>query len=227
LITAQKYLCIIFLAFILTTCKKKTSVKVTVFNYALNEPVSNAVVALIERHQGGWSAASCNEIDNVTTDANGECEFDNEKLRSKSSYDYFFAITNLYDQTQTYPCAGKTTGFITKGKAETLVLRANGEGLIVLQFNNVLTPALIGDSLIYRVSSATYLVPGEPFPFGGGGVLVGAFSTYPPLIVLAPETTDGGKKIVNIRKRKMGVVTTNVDTVKVYPNQTTTVVINW
>lgn len=63
----MKYTGLILLLFTLTTCKKKTTVKVKVYNYALDEPIANATVAMVEKkgESGGGifgGGAKCHEI---------------------------------------------------------------------------------------------------------------------------------------------------------------------
>jgi hypothetical protein len=231
-----KYLVALLLLMSISTCKKKTTINVTVFNYAMNEPVANAKVVLVERKESGLftSNASCSEIANATTDANGNCSFDNEKLRSNSSYDYFLAVSNAYGVPQSYPCGGFSAGFLTKGKPQQKTLDASSfDAYFVVQYNNLLNPSQMGDSLVVTITNPQYLIPGEPNTFGGGGVFY-AFPYYgcngfpfPNIITTESVRTDAGRNTVHIRKRKMGVTTTSVDTVKIYPNQTATVVINW
>ena len=67
-----------------------------------------------------------------------------------------------------------------------------------------------------------------------GGGINGGISThddpnYPFASILKSEIikTTGQRLRRHIRKRKMGVVTDVVDTIKVYPNTLTTVMINW
>ncbi|MEO6302853.1 MAG: hypothetical protein ABIP51_06750 [Bacteroidia bacterium] len=208
-----------------------------VYNYALSEYVANATVVLIEKKgdNGGGilvGNASCKEIAWAITDSNGECFFDKEKLKSNKKYDYFFTISNIYGQTQNYPCQGKN--YLDKGKVQEIILDGSYyDGYLKVQYNNLLNPSQQDDSLNVRITSTYYNLPNEPYAFGGDGVFV-AFPFYgcngfpfPAILYVNSIKTQGGKKIVNIRKRKMGIVTTTIDTVKVYPNQTTIVPINW
>lgn len=50
---------------------------------------------------------------------------------------------------------------------------------------------------------------------------------YQPVFVMGPIKTQCGFKIVNIRKRKLGVVTTIMDTILVRPNAETLLEIQW
>jgi hypothetical protein len=230
-------LVLFFISLFCSTCKKKTTIKVKVFNYALNEPIANATVALVERKlSGGLFAAdySCEELMSLQTDANGECSFNEEKLRDKKKYTYFFGITNAYGLAQSYPCGGKSSGFIKVGGAQTTILNLSSfNGFIKIRESNLLNPSQNGDSLILLINSSIYNLPNDNNPQGGGGVL-NSYSyygdkgyPYPGILNSNEIETPCGIKIVKVRKRKMGVVTTSVDTVKIYPNETKIIEINW
>ena len=107
------------------------------------------------------------------------------------------------------------------------------DGNLIVKQNNLLNPSQSNDSISIRIVSGIYYLPEHTIPSGGGGVL-NTYAFYgmngfpfPPVLTSDVIKTACGTKIIKIRKRKMGVVTTSVDTVKVYPNQTTTVVIDW
>jgi hypothetical protein len=208
--------------------------EVTVFNYALNEPVAGATVVLVERHQGGFKSTSCREVASVTTDEKGECSFEKEKLKKNKDYDYFLAVSNAYSVGLNYPCEGKNSGFLEKGKNKAVTLDVgNFDGNINVKYINLLNPSQQYDTLSIRITSAEYTIPGQTYPIGGGGVFIGEpyygcnGFPFPASFGADPVKTSCGSKVVKIRKRKMGIITTSVDTVKVYPNQTTTVEINW
>ncbi len=234
MIRIAKYFLVLITFFTLTTCRKKTDINATAFNYALNEPIANAKVVLVEKHQNGWGNTSCKEIANAVTDANGKCHFDKEKLRINKNYDYYLAISEAYGIGQGYPCDGKTSGFFTPGKTEDVILEASGfDAYIQVQYNNLLSPSQPDDSLFVGIANPIYQVPGKPYPYGGGGVFI-AFPFYgcngfpfPATVVIPTVKTNAGKNTVHIRKRKMGIVTTSIDTVKIYPNETKTIEINW
>lgn len=231
-----KYVLLILLALSFNTCKRSTALKVTAFNYALNEPIANANVVIVERKTSGWLSASysCREVANATTDSNGECLFDEEKLKNREAYDYYAVINNAYGKAQYYPCGGKTSGFLAIGKVnEKQIHSENFEAYIKVQYNNLLNPAQAGDSIAVGVITPEYRVPGEPYAFGGGGI----FSNrnyygdnnfpYSSQFISNSITTIGGKHILKIYKKKMGVVTNTVDTIKIYPYETKLIEINW
>jgi hypothetical protein len=215
------------------TCKKKTSVHVRLLNPALNEYVPGATIVLVERHLNGKGISSCEEIATAKTDSNGECEFEKEKMKSRKNYEYYCAVKESWGLQQNYPCEGKTSRFLKKGKSQDWLMTDYVDGNMRVQYNNLLSPSQPGDSLIVGISTTDYYDPIAGVNQGGGGVF-GAFPFYgcngfpfPPVVTLTPIKTLAGKKTVITRKRKMGIVSTSTDTVKVYPNQTTTVEINW
>jgi hypothetical protein len=208
-----------------------------VFNPALDEYVANAKVILLERKgEGSGSflvpAASCKEIAEVTSDANGYCSFDKERLKINNNRTYFCSIKESWGQTQFYTCAGRTSGFIDVGKTQDIILSDEADAYVQVQYNNALNPSVSGDSLIVSISGIKYINPKDGKEIGGG--INGGISThddpnYPFASILKSEIikTIGQRLRRQIRKRKMGVVTDVVDTIKVYPNTLTTVMIDW
>lgn len=231
-----KYLLIVICLVSLTTCKKKTSIKVMVFNPALNEYVANAKVALVERKGEGslFGDVSCEEIASATTNNNGECFFEKEKLRSTNKYQYFCAVTNSWGIQQAYSCVGKSSNFLLKGREQDWLVTDYGEGYLQVQYNNLLNPSQPNDSLIVSIFTAEYYDPILGHSQGGGSVF-GAFPFHdinnppnnPAVITLNSIKTLSGRKVAKIRKRKFGNVTTSIDTIKIYPNQTKVFQINW
>lgn len=176
-----KHTAVAALLLTLVTCKKKTTIDVQVFDYALNEPVANAKVVLVERKESGVfsSDASCNEIATSITDAYGNCSFDKEKLKTSSSYQYFMAITESYGKAQSYPCGGKTSGFLNVGTTNQKKLEVGIiASFIKVQLNNLFNPAQSGDSLIINIYNPKYTLPESGNTRGGGGFYLGeAFTT--------------------------------------------------
>jgi hypothetical protein len=230
---------ICFLLFFLLlgqSCKKKTSVQVLMWNYALGEPSAGANVVLVEKHTGFGGKTSCEEIASATSDQEGRCVFDREKLRKSKGYDYFVNTNFIYGKDASYPCSiGRThDGYIEKGGTQEIVLNVSDyEAHLQVQYNNLLNPSQPNDSLLVSISLVAYTVPGEPYPFGGGGIVSSSTTQnsfgypFPPTFISGSIQTYGSKHLVQIRKRKLGVVTTSLDTIKVYPYQTATVVVNW
>jgi hypothetical protein len=165
-----KHTLAVVVIFMFTTCKKKTNIDVTLFNYALNEPVANAKVVLVERKLSTFgSNYSCEEIDSKTTDANGKCSFDREKLKTNSKYQYYLAKTEVYGKAQTYPCEGKTSGFLKVGSTSRQTIEAgNFPAFFKVQLNDFLIPSQANDSFFVSVRNPEYKVPGEQYPRGGG-----------------------------------------------------------
>lgn len=231
------YLILILFVLTVTTCRKKTWIKVKVYNYALNEPIANATVVLFEKkgESGGGifgGNASCKEIGLMTTDSNGECHFEKEKLRAAGKYNYFLAITNAYGIQQNYPCGGKTSGFLDKSKTQAVALNASYfDGYFRIQYNNLFNPSQIGDSLIVMPRRLIFNTP-EGGTVGGGGIFGGGIyvssgnNNYPPTFNSQPDKVTG-IIVIDVRKRKLGVLSTYSDTIKAYPNKTTTAQINW
>jgi hypothetical protein len=151
-------------------------VNIKVFNYALNEPIAGAKVVLVERKESGLFASnsSCAGIASATTNLNGECNFDNEKLKRRNNFDYFFAMSEAYNMLQSYPCGGKTSGLIVKGKTQEQILNlSNFDAYFKVQIINLFNTASNGDSLLITVTTPKFMVPGQPYLFGGGGVYYG------------------------------------------------------
>ncbi len=221
---------------IIVTCKKKTSIRVKLFNPALNEYVANGTVVLVEKKgdSGGGifsSTSSCKEVASAVTDANGECYFDKEKLRSNR--DYFLAVKESWGLEQGYPCGGSYFGNVEKGGTRDMVVIDEADGYFQIQYNNLLNPSQQDDSIVVSLVTVEYNNP-------KGGVVQGngsAFYNYnfygengfpfPSPIIVPPIKIKGQRLKRTIHKRKMGVVTTIIDTVRIYPKQTTLVPINW
>lgn len=150
-----KYTSSLLILLSLTTCKKKTTIDVQVYDYAMAEPVANAKVVLVERKESGVfsSNASCKEVASAVTDANSNCSFDKEKLRTSSSYQYFMAITESYGKAQSYPCGGKTSGFLNVGNTNKQLLEVGSiPAYFKVQLNNFLIPSQANDSF-FRINS--------------------------------------------------------------------------
>lgn len=229
-----KYLIFIVSLILANACTKETSIRARLFNPALNECVANATVVLVEKN-GDGETASCKEIASGTTDANGAVYFDKKILRTSEGYKYYCAVRQSWGAQQGYTCAGKTSGFINVGKTQEIILTDYAQGYFKVQYNNLLNPSQLNDSLIVGICNVIFYDPIAEHNQGGGGVF-GDFVFYgcngfpfPPMVIITPTTDKiyGSRLIVNTRKRKMGTVTTQVDTVKAYPNQTTIIQVNW
>ncbi len=235
--TVTTYFYLSIAVILLSTCKKKTTVHVKLLNPALNEYVANATIVLVEKkgEAGGGlfiGNVSCKEIATAVTNANGEAVFDKEKLRRATKYNYFFAVKESWGLAQSYPCGSKASGFLTKGKTQEVLLTDYIETYVKMQYNNVFNPGMSGDSLKCSVEQSLYYDPVSGGTQGGGGIggISIDYNTYypfPSVSVTSPVKIYANRLIVSIRKRKMGVVTTSLDTIKAYPNQTTVVQVNW
>ena len=238
MIKISKYFFIFLLALAITTCKKKTSIKVKLFNPALNEYVANAKIVLVDKKgysNDGKHAGSkdCEEIANAITDNNGECFFDREKLVSSKKHNYFVAVKESWGAEQFYPCGGDALCYIDVGNNNDKVLSDVGEADFIIQYNNLLNPSQQDDSLIVNLFTIGYTdLVGNVFQGNEGVFGTSHFYGYNGFPFASSFTTPlmkikSQRLKCTIRKRKMGIVTTTVDTVKVYPNQTTTIPINW
>lgn len=225
---------LLILTIVFTTCKKKTNITVKVFNPALNEYVTGAVVSLMEVKDGSLlTGGSCNEIATATTDVNGIASFDREKLRTNKKYHYKVGIKESWGIAHQNPCSGQTQNYLDVGKSQEIQLSDYLETSVNLQYNNLLNPSQSGDSIAVSVTTIVYYDPMIGHTQGGGGVFAdyrcNPLCGYPyqSLLLYSNLKTDVSRLVVEQRKRKMGIVTTTIDTVKVYPNQTTTIQINW
>lgn len=219
---------------VLSTCRKKTTIKVKLLNPLLNEYVSNATIVLVEKKDGGlFSKGGCKEIATAVTDNNGECTFDEEKLKKNASYSYFCAVKESWGLQQSYPCEGIADRFLKKGGAQDWIVTDYGDGTVQLQYKNLFNPAQIGDSLYAIATRESFYDPIAGHDVGGGGVNNNSIQSfdpgqiYPPIIDATYPTKASGVFVIKTRKRKLGVVSTRVDTVKAYPNKTTIIEINW
>lgn len=229
----------LFLSLLIMGCKRNTNIKVKAVIAALDEPCRNCKVVLVERKENGFfsSNAQCKEFASAITDNNGECNFDKERLKTRNNFDYFLTVSDAYGQQLSSTCAGKTSGFIKVGNSQEEILDASGlNGTLVVQYNHPLQPFIFEDSLIVSLSTLEYINPKDgSIVKGGGGIYFGGYSylvpnptpTLPNLILSDPKQTKAQRLQRYVRKRKMGVMSVKVDTVKIYPNQTTTVVIDW
>lgn len=224
------------LLMVFTTCKKKTDIEVKVYNPYIEEYVANATVVIVAKkgESGGGlfsGRASCSEIATATTDVNGIAHFDNQKLKTREGYKYFGVVKEAWGVTKSYPCGGYQGSYLDKGKSNSILLTEYTEGSINVQVNNMFNPAIAGDSIIFKSNRLAVYDPkfggniGEAFLFGIEEEY-NASTSYPN-VTIGNSTPLYGKIRVYIRKRKMGVVTTTIDTIKAYPNQTTTIQVNW
>jgi len=233
-VTGLRFFLILTLLLSLSTCKRKTTIKVNAYNYALAEPISNASIVLVEKKDATAGGTSCKVIAEATTDANGECSFEKEKLKIDKKFSYFMAISTAYGKDQSYSCGGNSANYLEVGNTNTKELQSSDfVAYFKVQYTNLLNPSISGDSLVIAVTSPKYTVPSQPYPFGGGG-LFGAWPNhegsqypFPNLIITETIKTTGGKNILYVRKRKMGVTTSTIDTIKIYPYETKTIEIKW
>ncbi len=225
---------IIIIAVYSICCKKKTTIDIQVFNPLLQEYVSGAKVVLVEKEENGGifnPKSTCLEIAECTTDNNGNCYFDKEKLKTKNKISYFCAIKESWGVQQSYPCTGKSSGFLIIGETNQLVLLDDINGEFAIQYNNLFNPSINGDSLVVIPKRLEFPNP-KGGAVGGGGVSGGGTfvsngnNNYPAVFSNTPDKLSG-IIVINIRKRKLGVLSLISDTIKAYPNKFTKAQINW
>ena len=174
MIKAIKYVIYIILVFSLLTCRKKSDVNITVYNYAMSEPIAFAEVGIFEvRYKGSIFSASaeCKEIAHATADENGRCIFDNVKLKNTKAVQYVAKIKYAYGKAESYNCNVTQNSEVLKTGTNNLVLNNNDfDAYFKVQYNNLLNPSQSGDTLVIGIASPKYSVPNQPYPFGGGGV---------------------------------------------------------
>ena len=140
-----------------------------VFNPALNEYVSGAVVSLMEIKDGSlFSKDECNEIATAITDANGTTQFDKEKLRKGSKYHYKLGIKESWGVAHQNPCGSQTQDYLDVGKTQEVQMSDYIDADVKIQYNNVFNPGTNGDSLICLVTQSLYYDPMLGHNQGGG-----------------------------------------------------------
>ena len=157
------------LTMVFTTCKKKTTITVKVFNPALNEYVAGAVVSLLEIKEtqtfiGNGSKTTCSEIATATTDANGVATFDREKLHKANKYKYKVGIKESWGIEHPLPCSSQTQDYLDVGETQEVQLSDYLDTQVKIQYNNVFNPGTNGDSLICLIDQVPTPVLDLPQP---------------------------------------------------------------
>ena len=113
----------------MVSCKKKTTIRVRVFNPALNEYVPNATVVLNEiTDKTLFSSGGCKEIASEVTDNDGYALFDGEKLSTSSSSKYRCGIKDSWGIIPTNYESGFTK-FLNAEEKFTPLLKASYQGV--------------------------------------------------------------------------------------------------
>lgn len=224
-----------------TFCKKKTDLKVTVYNPYIQEYVKDAKILLEEFHEsnfftsGTYGAKRYDRMKVVVsgyTDENGVIIFSNEKLRSSSMYHYFINLTEIWGSS-TKQFDRNDFASLDKGNSNERIISDYTKGTFKIQFNNLFQPAQSGDSICilpdwYELFDPQYnqIIRGE----GIDNIYItyDVSSTLPSNFSINgyPEHA-GGKVLLNIRKRKLGILTLDTMTIQFYPKKTTSIFINW
>jgi hypothetical protein len=232
----KKLLTFILLLFLLSTCRKKSDIVITAYNYAMGEPIADAEVIIVESKLSGglFSATSeCKEIAKATTDGNGKCVFNDLKLKKNKNVQYAAKIKYSYGKNDSYNCNVTENSKVNLGNNNLVLNSSTYDCFFKVQYNNALNPSISGDSLIVYMTSPKYEVPGQPYPFGGGGAFnnknLNADNNYPYPSVFSSNTikSNAGKHVLKIYKKKLGILTQTIDTIKIQPYETKLIEINW
>lgn len=226
---------VLFFVTLCFSCRKKTDIEVRLFNPLLNENVSQAKLAIVERKgsSGFFGNSECKEIAVATTNENGIALFNSEKLKTDNKYQYFVVIKEAWGIANNYPCGGYNGSNLKKGGTNQIIKSDLSNGALVkLKINNLFTPVLSGDSLSYRIVLLEAMNPETGYIEGGGGVFSNGIDynsakTYSSVMYSSEVNSIGGRVSVYIRKKKLGVITQVYDTLKIYPNQLKIIEINW
>lgn len=232
------YICLLMCVLAsLTTCKKKTNITVKVFNPALNEYLSGAVVSLLEikETEGLFGTkTTCSEIATAKTDANGIATFDKEKLHTAHKYKYKVGLKESWGISHADPCSSAKQIYLEVGKSQEVQLSDYLEIEYKVEYNSsYLNPGISGDSLISIIEPSVYYDPmlGHTQGGGGGGYVILTYDNdYPITSTSYSQNTKifANRLVVTTRKRKMGVVNITIDTVRAYPSNGVTIVkLNW
>jgi 5-hydroxyisourate hydrolase-like protein (transthyretin family) len=219
---------LVCLIFYFTSCKKETTITVKVFNPALNEYVANATVVLLE-----MTSSNCTELATATTDNSGTAMFSKEKLHTSSSYHYQFGIKESWGIAHANACGTQAQNYLEVGKTQEVQISDYLEIEYRVRCNNTFNPGISGDSLRCDVAPMVYYDPmlGHTQGGGGGATVIFAYDvSYPMTAVYTSSSTKifANRLVVTTRKRKLGILTTTVDTVRAYPSNGVTIVdINW
>lgn len=233
----MKYFLPLAILCLFTTCRKKSDIEVTAYNYALGEPIANAEVVIMESTPGGrfFSASSdCRKVASAITNNDGRCTFYDLKLKTRKGVQYSAKIRSSYGDRHSYDCSVTEESEVKKNRSGSLILNSSIYSCnFIVRYKNLLNPSIPGDSLYVYIASAKYEVPGQPYPFGDEVVFIASPSygrngfPFASTVLTDPRKTYTGRHILKIYKKKMGAVTQTIDTVKIYPYETKLIEINW
>jgi len=149
---------------VFTTCRKKSDISITAWNYALGEPIANAEIAIMEvKYKGGLFSAGteCREIAHATTDANGQCFFSNLKLKKEQNVQYAAKIKYSYAKNTFYNCNVTENSEIKLENSNNKILNSSTyDCFFKVNYLNALNPSISGDSLVVAINGPKYEVPG-------------------------------------------------------------------
>jgi hypothetical protein len=224
-----------------TFCKKKTDLKVTVYNPYIQKYVKDAKISLKEFHESNFFTSGTlgtktydrmKVVASGYTDENGVVIFSNEKLRPSRMYHYFIDLTEIWGSS-TKQFDRNAFASLDKGNANERVISDYTKGTANIQFNNLFQPAQSGDSICILPDWHELYDPQYNQNITGEGIeniyiSYNVSNNLPNNFSINgyPEHA-GGKVLLNIRKRKLGILTLDTMTIQFYPKQTTTIFINW
>ena len=225
-------LCLLF-----PSCKKKTDILVKVYNPRLNEFVPNATVILFENNFGISFGSTTKDISTATTNENGIAYFDNAKLKKSGKHEYHITLKDAWGllNSDIYDTES-SDGSINKGGTSILtIFDTDPDATFYVKYNNIFNPAQINDSLSVLITAISVSSTKHSINYKIGGDTVFKKSIvynpvnlpYPTILSFNSINYKASKLIVKTTKYKLGVTSTMIDTVKIYPNKYNTININW
>lgn len=206
-----------------------------VYNAGLHDFVSNATVLLVEKHYrnriydpyGLGPHISCKTISEKETDINGTVVFDNEKLKTNKNTRYALFVKKAWDMEKTYTC---DYAIEFKNETEIYLDDKRRSGGFQFQINNLFAAAISGDSITIRTTKLIYpeIYSDQSYLTGFKTEIIKAYdNTMQSASVLTDLFEDNGTYLLQIKKRKSGLITNSTDTFKSYPNRSNIIQINW
>jgi hypothetical protein len=219
-------------------CKRKTDIKITIFNPYIQAYVKDAKISIVEFHTAGKFSGcygcrydKANTIADGSTDENGEVVFDDLKMKWNENYEYGFRINEIWGSDKVDYDYGTYDRF-QKGKTNSLVKCDYTKGASNIHITNLFIPGASGDSLILIPEWYDLYDPQQQTWIKSEGMqkIQLAFDDDANLrgdVNIANGSLAAGKVKLTVRKRKMSSVTVDTFSVQFYPKQTTNVIINW
>lgn len=227
---------IIFILVLFANCKKETDVTVKIYNPALDEYVSGAKVLIFDVDISAFSSGR-KDITIGVTDEKGVAYFRNVKFNKNSKHQYHTGLkeswgienSNVYD-------APSYNGSIKAGSnCEVTLYDIKTSANFNFQFENLLSPSQSGDSICFSLSTIKYQTYAHSlYSWHGGDTVYKSTIKYDIATMPYPSVFNSNtlncatsRVILTIRKIKMGVLSNEVDTLKIYPNTLNVIHIKW